>query len=201
MSRTPVYGLVLAGGSSKRMQRDKALLTYRGVTQLDRAFELVTRHTERGFVSVRASQSQEPTRAARPQIVDSVNGEGPLVGIRSAMVAYPQAAWLVLACDLPFLADSTVEKLLAQRDSAGFATAYRSTHDGLPEPLCAVWEPRAAEALAAHQLEGFNCPRKFLIRRGARLLDALELTALDNINTPEDYSDAQARLARDSACS
>jgi molybdopterin-guanine dinucleotide biosynthesis protein A len=201
VSAAPVYGLVLAGGSSKRMQRDKAALRYQGITQLDRAFDLVTRHSERSFVSVRASQSQEPARASKPQIIDSLDGEGPLVGIRSAMAAYPEAAWLVLACDLPFLSDVMLERLLAQRDSAGFATAYRSSHDRLPEPLCALWEPRAAVALATHQLEGFNCPRKFLIRRGARLLEAVEPAALDNINTPNEYSDAQARLAQARTCS
>ena len=40
----PVYGLVLTGGQSTRMKRDKATLPYRGKTQLDRAFELAARH-------------------------------------------------------------------------------------------------------------------------------------------------------------
>jgi molybdopterin-guanine dinucleotide biosynthesis protein A len=201
MNAAPVYGLILAGGSSSRMRRDKAVLTYQGVTQLDRAFALLARHGERCFVSVRAIQAQEPSRASKPLIIDSVDGQGPMVGIRSAMAEHPNAAWLVLACDLPFLSDMTVAHLLAERDSSGIATAYRSSHDGLPEPLCAIWEPRASEALAAYHLQGGNCPRKFLIRCAARLIEAAEPAALDNINTPDDYREAQARLARDIACS
>jgi len=201
VNAAPVLGLVLAGGSSKRMQRDKAVLTYQGVTQLDRVFAIVTRQCERSFVSVRAGQSGEPSRASKPLIIDAVDGEGPIVGIRSAMAAHPDAAWLVVACDLPFLSDRTIEQLLSDRDPAEIATAYRSTHDGLPEPLCAVWEPRAAEALSAYQREGGTCPRKFLIRHGARLIDAADPAALDNINTPDDYSEAEKRLARVSACS
>jgi molybdopterin-guanine dinucleotide biosynthesis protein A len=195
-----VHGLVLAGGSSTRMRRDKAVLTYRGVTQLDRVFAIVARHCERSFVSVRASQSREPSRASKPLIIDAVAGEGPIVGIRSAMAAHPDAAWLVVACDLPFLSDATIEQLLTERDPSAIATAYRSTHDGLPEPLCAVWEPRAAEALSAYQRAGGACPRKFLIRHGARLIAAAEPAALDNINTPEDYNEAEKRLARVPAC-
>jgi molybdopterin-guanine dinucleotide biosynthesis protein A len=191
----PLYGLILAGGSSSRMQRDKAALTYQGQTQLDRAFALARRHLEQVYVSVRASQVSEPTRAHRPMIVDSFSGEGPIIGIRSALAAYPQAAWLVLACDLPFLSDAAVEYLLRERDATGLATAFKSAHDGLPEPLCAIWEPAAAAALGDYQKNSGICPRKFLIQHAARLLDPLDAHALDNVNTPEEYAQAAAQLA------
>jgi len=190
----PVYGLILAGGSSSRMHRDKAALEYRGKSQLDRAFELASRHVARVFVSVRANQTADPTRAQRPMIVDSVAGEGPTVGIRSALAAYPQIAWLVLACDLPFLSDAVLSRLMGERDPASLATAYRSAHDGLPEPLCAIWEPAAGRALASYQADGDRCPRKFLIRHATHLLEPKDPRALDNINTPEEYAEALAAL-------
>jgi molybdenum cofactor guanylyltransferase len=189
-----IYGLILAGGSSTRMHRDKAALAYAGKTQLDRAFELASRHVKQVFVSVRASQTADPTRAQHPMIVDSIQGEGPMVGIRSALAAYPGLAWMVLACDLPFLSDTALVQLLNERDASGLATAYRSTHDGLPEPLCAIWEPAAAAALASYQDAGGRCPRKFLIQHAARLLDPQDVRALDNINTPEEYAEALATI-------
>ncbi len=190
----PVQGLILAGGLSSRMHRDKAALSYRGKSQLDRVFELAGRHIPQVFVSVRADQTGDPTRAHRPMIVDSVAGKGPIVGIRSALAAHPQVAWLVLACDLPFLSDAALVQLLRERDAAGMATAYRSAHDGLPEPLCAIWEPAAAAALAAYQAGGADCPRKFLMRHPARLLEPCDRRALDNVNTPEEYAEALAAL-------
>jgi molybdopterin-guanine dinucleotide biosynthesis protein A len=191
----PVYGLILAGGASTRMRTDKAALRYQGKTQLERAFDLAGRHVLEVFVSVRSSQITEPTRAAHPLIVDSVEGEGPIVGIRSALAAYPKAAWLVLACDLPFLSDAVLEQLLAERDPTALATAFRSAHDGLPEPLCAVWEPAAGAALAAYQRGGGHCPRKFLIGHAAPLLEPRDPRALDNINTPEEYAQAEDALS------
>jgi molybdenum cofactor guanylyltransferase len=190
----PVYGLILAGGSSTRMHRDKAALQYGGRSQLDRAFDLGSRHVDKVFVSVRSNQTADPTRARHPLILDCVAGEGPIVGIRSALAAHPEVAWLVLACDLPFLSDTALSQLLRERDPAVLATAFRSTHDGLPEPLCAIWEPAAASALAAYQAEGGHCPRKFLIRHAALLLQPLDRHALDNINTPEEYTAAAATL-------
>jgi len=191
--------LILAGGSSSRMQRDKAALAYLGQSQLDRAFDLARRHVPRVFVSVRAAQAADPMRARHPLIVDSVDGEGPgvegpIVGIRSAFAAYPAAAWLVMACDLPFLSDTALSQLLRERDAAGLATAYRSVHDGLPEPLCAIWEPAAAAALKAYQQDGGRCPRKFLIRHAARLLEPEDPRALDNVNTPAEYAEAVTAL-------
>ncbi len=190
----PVYGLILAGGSSSRMHRDKAALEYRGKSQLERAFEVMSRHLTQVFVSVRAGQTTDPTRAQRPMIVDSVAGKGPIVGIRSALEAHPRAAWLVLACDLPFLSDVALSQLLRERNATALATAFRSAHDQLPEPLCAIWEPTAAPALAAYQAGGGDCPRKFLIRHAVSLLEPLDRHALDNVNTPEEYAQALATL-------
>lgn len=179
------------------MKRDKAALEYRGKSQLDRAFELASRHVARVFVSVRETQAHDATRAARPLIMDLIAGEGPIVGIRSALAAHPGAAWLVIACDLPFLSDEAITQLLRERDPANLATAFRSAHDGLPEPLCAVWEPRAAAALESYAAAGGHCPRKFLIRHNARLIEPLDRRALDNVNTPEEYAEAMAVLAAD----
>ena len=176
------------------MQRDKAALQYGGKSQLDRAFELAARHVPRVFVSIRPSQVGDPARARHPMIVDSIAGEGPIVGIRSALAANAQVAWLVLACDLPFLSDAALSQLLRERDPTAVATAYRSAHDGLPEPLCAIWEPAAAAALAADEAEGGRCPRKFLIRQAVPLLEPKDRRALDNVNTPEEYSRALASL-------
>jgi molybdopterin-guanine dinucleotide biosynthesis protein A len=190
----PIHGLILAGGSSSRMQRDKAALHYQGRSQLDRVFDLAARHVPKVFVSVRADQAADPARLNRPMIIDSVEGGGPIVGIRSALAAHPNHGWLVLACDLPFITDATLSQLLRERDTAGLATAFRSAHDGLPEPLCALWEPAAAPALASYQDGGGRCPRKFLIRESAKLIEPEDRRALDNVNTPEEYAQALAAL-------
>jgi molybdopterin-guanine dinucleotide biosynthesis protein A len=127
-------------------------------------------------------------------LVDSVAGEGPIVGIRSALAAFPRVAWLVMACDLPFLNDAALDHLLLERDPDSLATAFLSAHDNLPEPLCAVWEPAAAAALAEYQAGGGRCPRKFLMRHEAKLLEPLDARALDNVNTQEEYAAALAAM-------
>jgi len=199
MSAPELLGLVLAGGASSRMRTDKAALLYGGQTQLQRSVALLSRHVTNVFVSVRSEQTDDPLRSRQRLIVDAVPGEGPIVGIRSALLARPDAAWLVLACDLPFLSDAALAHLIANRHPEALATAYRSAHDGLPEPLCAIWEPGAGAALAAYQDGGGRCPRKFLVRCAAPLLEPLDARALDNINTPEEYGEALSSLRQGEA--
>lgn len=192
----PLYGLVLAGGASRRMGRDKATLEYRGRPQLEWAYSLVARHCERAFVSVRPDQTGDPARAAFPQIVDEIRDAGPIAGIAAAQATHPTAAWLVVACDLPFIGDATLEHLVAQR-GVHPVTAFRSTHDGLPEPLCAIYEPSTRAAILDSIAQGRACPRKFVITSGVPLLDQPDPASLDNVNTPEDFGAAASRLSRE----
>jgi molybdopterin-guanine dinucleotide biosynthesis protein A len=194
MTIPALFGLVLAGGASTRMRTDKAALQYHGRPQLRWAFELAMKVCTASFVSVRPDQRDDTTRASFPQIVDRQPGIGPIAGISAALLEHPKAAWLVLACDLPFLTERTLQHLIAQRDLHKVATAYRSAHDGLPEPLCAIWEPAAREPLLAYIATGRQCPRKFLINSNTALLDLPEQQALDNVNTVEEFDSATAAL-------
>jgi molybdopterin-guanine dinucleotide biosynthesis protein A len=189
-----VYALVLAGGRSSRMQTDKATLAYHGRSQLEEAMHLVAPLVARAFVSVRRDQVDDPLRAGFAQIIDRQENLGPIAGIMAAQEQYPNVAWLVLACDLPFLTVATLEHLLRARDPARDATAYLSSHDSLPEPLCAIYEPASRQALAAYLAQGRQCPRKFLQCANAHLIAAPDARALDNINTRAEYDAAMSAL-------
>ena len=191
----PLLGLVLAGGRSTRMQRDKAVLRYHGRSQLDWACERLAPYVQSVFISVRPDQVNDPARQSRQQIVDRHDSIGPIAGIAAAQAARTDAAWLVLACDLPFLSDQTLTQLCAARDPAKFATAFRSSRDGLPEPLCAIYEPHSAEAIRAAIANGQQCPRKFLSHSPVALLDQTDPVALDNVNTSDECVAAMNTLS------
>ena len=190
----PLHGLLLTGGMSRRMQRDKANLEYAGQTQLARALALLEPLVARTFVSVRADQLGDPQRAAHACIADVLPELGPIAGIHAALHAYPGAAWLVLACDLPFLDAATLQQLIAARDPQRLATAFRSSHDGKPEPLCAIYEPASRGPINDWIASGQLCPRGFLAAADVALLTLRTPQALDNINTSDEYRVAHGRL-------
>lgn len=184
----PLFGLVLAGGESRRMGRDKAQLARNGKSQLEYIFGLVDGLTDRTFVSARRSHRNDPLRARFPQIVDRYDDIGPIAGILTALEEYPEADWLVVACDLPNIDTVTLSFLLENRSVTQPFTAFSSSYDGLPEPLCAIYSGASAELIRQFVADDIVCPRKMLIRSDTLLLEQPDPHALDNVNTPEDLA-------------
>ncbi len=192
----PLYGLVLAGGRSTRMGRDKSSLVYGERLQIDVVFELLSSVCVQTFVSNRSDQSCAPGHSGKPQLHDRYPDLGPAGGILTAFDAHPHCAWLVVACDLPFLNRATLDTLITNRNSACDATAFRSQHfEGLPEPLCAIYEPAMRARLQQFVADGITCPRKALIRSNTHLIDLPDPRALENANVPEEFETARQAIA------
>jgi molybdopterin-guanine dinucleotide biosynthesis protein MobB len=191
----PLKGLVLTGGKSSRMQEEKSAMMYHGVSQTQFVYDLLTEVSGECYVSTRAEQAGDPDKASLRQIHDTVLGIGPTGGILSAMQAAPEAAWLVVACDLPYLETLTLETLLAGRNPFKTATAFKSSHDGFPEPLCAVYEPKARYRLCQFMGLSYTCPRKVLINSNIQLLEQQNPKWLDNVNTPDEHEAAMSEMS------
>lgn len=182
----PLRGLVLAGGRSQRMGRDKAAILIDDTTLLERTVALLDGCVASVSVSVRADQADDQLRRLYPLLLDTGVGLGPANGLRVAHQDDPAAAWLVLACDMPELDRQVIAALVAARDPARAATSWRSPVDGLPEPLCAIWEPATLARLASLVAAAGHpvSPRALLAASDTLLLDAPWPAALLNLNTP-----------------
>lgn len=193
-------GLVLAGGRSERLGQDKAAVVIGGQSLLERAVALVGRFAGDVHVAVRPDQMSETLRRRFALIPDQGSGIGPAAGIIAAHRLAPGSAWLVLACDMPRVDDRVLAALVGRRDVTRSATAFRCEAGGLPEPLCAIYEP-ATLARFRRQLEagGNPSPRDWLAAANPLLLDTPGTNALGSINTPEDLEAlaGAARASRD----
>jgi molybdenum cofactor guanylyltransferase len=182
-----LYGLVLAGGRSVRMGEDKSLMDWHGKPQRLHMADLLMHFCSDVYISCRQDQASG-IPAPYKTLTDSVDSGGPIAGILSAFSAFPDAAWLVVACDLPLLDREALQQLVQSADLSMLATVFRSPVDGMPEPLIAIWEPGAAAGLRAHLENGLKCPRKFLINNSGLVLmiDNHRPESLLNANTPAD---------------
>ncbi|TVT37236.1 molybdopterin-guanine dinucleotide biosynthesis protein MobA [Hymenobacter setariae] len=194
--QAPLRGLVLAGGLSQRMQTDKGRLSYGpdGREQREVAAALLAEVCQDVFVSCRAEQAAEMPAGLEP-LPDTFLGLGPLGGILSAFRKDPNAAWLVLACDLPFMTADALRQLVAGRQSSRLATAFRSPSNDFPEPLITIFEPRAYPELLRFLGLGYSCPRKMLINSDVEVLPTPASDVLRNVNTPAERDTAQQELS------
>lgn len=193
-----IKGLVLAGGKSVRMQRDKGALKYHGVSQRKYVSQQLQGLGLETVVSCRQDQLPDIENDTTV-LLDTFQGLGPMGALLSAFREDPDAAWLAVACDLPFLTTETLEYLVSNRDTTKVATAFQSPVDEFPEPLITIWEPKSYSVLLSFLSQGYSCPRKVLINSDIKLLQAPEPRDLTNVNHPDEYekiiSDLKSRIS------
>lgn len=180
-------GVVLAGGASRRMGRDKALMVVDGQRLVDRAVDLLRAIADDVVV---ASGSRTIDRLAVPQVRDQPQGAGPLGGLAAGLVRAEHQVVHVLACDLPH-ADLALLRALADRWRG--EPAVIPSADGRPQPLHAVWAAGTAAALTALLDRGVRSVMDAVDRLGATILTDDETAVLateprwaTNLNRPSD---------------
>ncbi|MFS4448904.1 molybdenum cofactor guanylyltransferase [Maribacter sp. 2307UL18-2] len=194
-SNAKLYGLVLSGGKSTRMGMDKGLIEYHGVPQREHLYQLLTQVCEETFMSIRTEQEAE-IPSEYQTIVDLDEYRGPYNGLLSAHKKHPEAAWLVLACDLPLMDVEALRELISERDHNKQATAFALRENPLPEPLCAIWEPHAFQDSLVYLESGVGtCPRKFLINHDTKLVFPKNANVLLNANSEAEYKEALDKLS------
>ena len=178
-------GLVLVGGRSQRMGMDKGLLNWHGKEQQYFLADMLQEFCEEVYLSCRPEQQAQidPNYHTLP---DTFMELGPFGAILSAFRQQPDAAWLVVACDLPLLDKATLRFLIENRSVSEAATTFESPEDNFPEPLITIWEPKSYPLLLSFLAQGYSCPRKVLINSDTKILKPIDPEVLRNVNTPEE---------------
>ncbi len=138
-------GVVLAGGASRRMGRDKARMPIDDTTWLEHAARRLAAVCRQVLIADRGV-GDHPLWPS----IDDGPGRGPAAGILGAHRKFPQHELLVLACDLPAVPVSLLRHL-ATSTKADLVIPRHG--DGI-EPLCALYRPRALQGLEAQVAAG-----------------------------------------------
>jgi molybdopterin-guanine dinucleotide biosynthesis protein MobB len=196
-SKIPVKinGLVLSGGKSIRMNEDKGALTYHnGENQVERTKKLLDNYCDEVYVSCRADQTSSDHLKGHNLLIDAFPSVGPTTGIISAQYENQSIAWLVVACDLPYLTEETIANLIAKRNPFKLATAYHNKDKNWPEPLCTIYEPKSYQKLLQYFSANKPCPRKVLFNSNIESIELIDHKALRNINTPKEKTKASKQI-------
>ncbi|OLP18060.1 molybdenum cofactor guanylyltransferase [Leptolyngbya sp. 'hensonii'] len=184
--------IVLAGGRSSRMGRDKALIAVAGMTLLERVCRVAAQCSSQVVVVTpwpdryRALPGLQSCQFVQEQ---SPEAQGPLVGFAQGL-AQVRADWvLLLACDLPRLEGSLLQQWGQQLERVPpAAIALLPRHPKGWEPLCGFYRHRCLPDLQEFIEEG---GRSFQDWLATQVIQELSLTCpqmLFNCNTPEDLT-------------
>jgi len=190
----PLKALILAGGKSSRMKEDKSKLKYHNdMSQEEHLAKLCQSLGIETFIS-KSSKETESEINGIPVIKDRYVDMGPFGAILSAFLTDPDSAWLVLACDLPYMSETTIDRLINERSIRHYATAYRVKENPFPEPLIAIYEPAIYRRMLSFLTLGYGCPRKVLINSEVKQIILDDARIAFNANTPEEKEEVMNKL-------
>ena len=187
--------VILAGGMSRRMGRDKAALPFGEETMLS---HLV--HTYQPHFDLTAVSLNTPGRfdtAGAMEVVDRRPGEGPMAGLEAAFLDTGADVIFLTGTDLPF-GDPVLARFLIDRLGSHDICLIRSGKG--PEPLFAVYSSTCLPAIRKALEEGRRSMYTVIGQMDTLELSAEELTQFDitrilsNVNDPEEYAKALKRL-------
>ncbi len=185
---TAVCAAILAGGKSRRMRKNKALIEYQGMPLIERVAACASSVTDE--VIVCANDRSLYSFLGLPVAQDRFPNCGPLAGLHAAFLSTDREKVLLLACDLPDITPLLLSRLAAE--IGDYDAIIPMTSDFGAHPLCAVYSRTCFSRVADN-----------LCRGQFRMLDVFENTALHvrflnvseigfqdyllrNLNTPED---------------
>ena len=181
LALAPLRGLVLTGGASSRMGRDKATIAYHGAPQWQFLADSLRACDAEPYWSCTTSQADD-WMLGDHAIHDIVPGHGPASGLHAAFSRDNHVAWLVVGCDYPWIDAQDLQRLVDARADNIEAIGYLNPDTQEIEPMIALWEPAAQQRFLQAFDRGGDSARHILRSCSLRLLDPRTRTALMNRN-------------------
>jgi molybdopterin-guanine dinucleotide biosynthesis protein A len=185
-----IGAIILAGGKSSRMGRDKGLMKVGGVAMVQCAIQSVANYADNIVVM---SSNPEYRITGMKLLPDQIQDKGPLSGLVSGMQYLQKDAYVVLTCDTPLLNEAFVEFLI-NRYLESSAEAVVPEVNGKMYPLTAIYSASTlsffSDCLLRDELSVRRCLEKMNIEK--IVIDRDEQifpeSIFRNVNTIEDYN-------------
>jgi len=134
MIKKKLTGIVLAGGLSSRMGRDKGLLPYKGKLMVEYAIDILIKYCDEIIIS---TNNSEYSQLGYPLVADIYKGKGPLGGIHAGLKASKTMYNIFLSCDMPLINTEAIE-LLIQQITPNVLGLIPKYGDRI-EPMCGIY--------------------------------------------------------------
>ncbi|MFC2159084.1 molybdenum cofactor guanylyltransferase [Acidobacteriota bacterium] len=181
----PLSLIILAGGGSRRMGRDKALLPVGNETLIERLISQLNEYFAEIIISV--SSDRNYTFLPYKRVQDIESGQGPMMGLYSALSHSKNEKNFVISCDIPDIGISFVERMVALADGCDIVVPL--SHGGKYEPLFAVYSKSVRKEMAGLLDTGERSLLPLFNILSIRTLPIEGESWFKNLNTFQDYED------------
>ena len=198
MTNHEIAVIVLAGGKSSRMGRDKALLEIEGKCLLERSCEVGANLTSEVYVLTAWPDRYRSTLTKKCQfLVDSNPGSGPLIALTQGLIQITAEWILLLACDLPLLDAQVIEHWASQLTTVPPSTlAVVPYQNSRWEPLCGFYRQQSLSSLQSFIEKGGRSFQVWLNQIAVVPLSVGERESLmlSNCNTFEEFEKLKGQM-------
>lgn len=180
-----ITGLLLAGGTSERMKRDKRFIEYHQMPQWQYAISQLEQVVNHVVISTQTPlQSQYPEYADLPEFM----GSGPMSGLLSVFEGNLDNALLVLGIDYPQVSITALQDLYFTYQIRNTTVVYINPESGFIEPLVALYHPKHLEEIKIAYKKGETSLYKWLNAHQSELvvLTSTNANELRSFDYPED---------------
>ena len=191
IKKKAVTGIILCGGKSRRMGKNKALLKLKEKYIISYVVDILS-----GFCNklILSSNSSDLKFLKIPVVEDEHKNIGPIAGIIAGLKASENQINIVFSCDTPFITSGFVEYMLSKADSVD---VLLPVFDGFLQPMTGIFDKKIIPLIENEISKGNFVPPRIFEKANLRKLDINEQTPgyhrhlFFNINSPDDYRKAQ----------
>ncbi len=191
-----ITGVMLAGGESKRMGKNKALLEINGMTMIESGFQVLSSIFDE--VILITNSPEEYDFLGCRKFSDIHIGYGSIAGIHSALSAAANDRIFAVACDMPFI-NSELVRIICN-NSAGYDATVPLNSEGSPEPLHAVYAKSALNEISRMISEEEKKITMLFERTITNFISPVAYSHIHeseksfcNANTPDEFSEFQQK--------
>lgn len=186
---TVLVGILLAGGLSRRYGSPKAFAELEGELFYERAYHALAAVCDDVVIISRPELMERFSSDAEVITdLDWIEGQGPLAGILSGIIAKRADKYFVLPCDMPYVGPAETAKLLELANPSSDITTICNSTENIP--LFGIWDKRVKEQLQQDLEAGQFRVMKFMEKVATEWIDSSEIheepLVFRNVNQPDD---------------
>lgn len=183
MDEKIAFGLVVAGGQSHRMGKDKALMRYHGIPQYQWTANMLSVFCHKILIAGKDRKFENYHCLEDNPEFGSI---GPLAALLSYFERHEEAV-LVMGIDYPSITEADLNHLLSNRDKSKQATIFEHPETGILEPLLGLYEPGMAKILRDGFKKGEHSIQRLLLAHDIKKVVPLDSSRLKSFDFPTDY--------------